>query len=257
VHLHDDDPEVMELLLEHCYGFDTRAALTKVTPKSTSQTLLVRLVNLYVAADKYMVQTLMDVVSAEFKCNAAKTWESTFNQGSEFESLISLIYKTFVSPSNIIRLTAVTETARSLETFRHDDEARVRSILEEHPDFAIDLVFNMGSIVNQPPVSEEGAFPLHRAAEAGDLTLVRELLQGRSRGMGRRGVDEQDFNGETPLHFAAWAGHIAVTRALIEEGHADINFKRSSYGKSPLYWARQMNFQNVVDYLVQRGARDD
>ncbi|CAL8085284.1 unnamed protein product [Calicophoron daubneyi] len=94
-----------------------------------------------------------------------------------------------------------------------------------------------------------GLTALHLAAKEGYVNVVSELL--------RRGADfdTPTKKGNTALHIASLAGHLEVVRLLLDAG-ADIN-RQSVVGFTPLYMAAQENHLDVVDLLLKRGGRQD
>jgi ankyrin repeat protein len=92
-----------------------------------------------------------------------------------------------------------------------------------------------------------GLNPLHLAAEAGQASLVRYLVE-------KIPVNSKDFRGQTALHLAAHRGHLHfVTELLDINPEVDIN-ARDIQGKTPLYVACQNSHGQVVDFLLTRGA---
>jgi ankyrin repeat protein len=69
-----------------------------------------------------------------------------------------------------------------------------------------------------------GRTNLHKAAFAGDVERVKELL--------KKGADPntKDKKGRTPLHAAAYKGHVEVVKLLLEHG-ADPNIKINTAGR--------------------------
>jgi len=91
---------------------------------------------------------------------------------------------------------------------------------------------------------------LRRAASAGDLAKVQELLAA--------GADVNAANnyGGTALAFAADKGHAAVVNLLLERG-ADPNVKDRFYNSTPLTWAVMRGQAEVVRALLAKGAQDE
>jgi ankyrin repeat protein len=91
---------------------------------------------------------------------------------------------------------------------------------------------------------------LRRAASAGDLAKVKELLAA--------GVDVNAANGYggTALAFAADKGHAAVVDLLLERG-ADVNAKDRFYGATPLVWAVGHGHAEIVRALLAKGAEGE
>jgi hypothetical protein len=98
--------------------------------------------------------------------------------------------------------------------------------------------------------AEDPGDALRRAASAGDLAKVKELLAA--------GVDVNAANayGGTALAFAADKGHAAVVDLLLERG-ADINAKDRFYGSTPLAWAVRHGHTGIVRTLLAKGAQGE
>jgi hypothetical protein len=91
---------------------------------------------------------------------------------------------------------------------------------------------------------------LRRAASAGDLAKVQELLAA--------GVDVNAGNryGATALAYACDKGHTAVVNLLLEHG-ANPNSKDSFYNFTPLGWAVQEGHAEIVRALLAKGAEGE
>ncbi|RYG56550.1 hypothetical protein EON66_02625, partial [archaeon] len=106
---------------------------------------------------------------------------------------------------------------------------------------ALQYLLNSGEDVN----SRTGLHlrsPLHIAASAGALEVVRMLLANGAR------VDIVDVNGCSPLHLAAEQGsasHQAVVQCLVD-AHADVN-ATSSARKTALHYAVTGSSKEVID----------
>lgn len=89
---------------------------------------------------------------------------------------------------------------------------------------------------------------LHRAAEAGDLELVRELL-----GQGCP-INAFDELGQTPLHYAVLGEHLNVIDVLLRSG-ADVNaHDERVIGNTPLGEAASTCSLRMARLLVEAGA---
>jgi len=89
---------------------------------------------------------------------------------------------------------------------------------------------------------------LHRAAKAGDLPTVQELL---GRGSAVNAFDEL---GKTPLHYAVLGEHFAVVDYLLRHG-ADINaHDERLIGDTPLGEAASTCSLRMARLLVASGA---
>jgi len=112
---------------------------------------------------------------------------------------------------------------------------------------ALSLLFIASS---RGATAEDPGDALRRAASAGDLAKVKELLAA--------GVDVNAANpyGGTALSFAADKGHIAVVDLLLERG-ANVNVKDSFYSETPLGWAVSHGHADVVRSLLAKGAQGE
>jgi hypothetical protein len=88
---------------------------------------------------------------------------------------------------------------------------------------------------------------LRRAAESGDLSALRELLEKRS------GVDARDAEGRTALMLATLHGHSQAVAVLLDYG-ADPNIADAS-GESPLDAALAADESEIIATLMRHGAR--
>jgi len=93
------------------------------------------------------------------------------------------------------------------------------------------------------PQQQQQAYPLHRAAAAGDVEQVKRLIS--------EGVDInlQDEEKKTPLCHAIKAGKIEVARFLVDAG-ADVNAGLWP----PLHVAVDVNDLAMAEYLIAHGA---
>jgi TolB-like protein/ankyrin repeat protein/class 3 adenylate cyclase len=98
------------------------------------------------------------------------------------------------------------------------------------------------------------SFPLHSAAEKGDLDEVKRLI-----GEGVQ-LDVKDYSSRTALHVTALTGHAEVARLLIEAG-ASIEIKTKAlgqgqinYGATPLLFTAKSGHTPVAKLLIDNGA---
>ncbi len=91
---------------------------------------------------------------------------------------------------------------------------------------------------------------LRRAASAGDLAKVKELLAAGA------DVNAANTYGGTALAFAADKGHAEVVDLLLERG-ADVNATDRFYNETPLGWAAQHGHAGIVRALLAKGARGE
>jgi ankyrin repeat protein len=86
---------------------------------------------------------------------------------------------------------------------------------------------------NVNEVDVDGRPPLHLAAENGDHTIVRVLLNH-----GQVNLHAQDQWESTALHNAAKRGRLAVVKLLLAEPSIDINARDRNHA-TPLWWPTQ------------------
>ena len=92
------------------------------------------------------------------------------------------------------------------------------------------------------------ATPLHKAAEAGDLAAMRELLAKGAKVNARSGH-------MTPLHDAVTSSQVQAARLLIENG-ADIN-EQGFVRCTPLHYAAALGNTAMTQLLLQKGANPE
>ena len=122
----------------------------------------------------------------------------------------------------------------------------------------VQLLLDAGADVNMA-VGGDGN-PLIMASEHGDLSMVRLLVEA--------GADVNAYvkGDETPLINASARGSLRVVRYLVEQG-ADVNMeveapvwrqgnREEVIMRSPLSEARRYGHDDIVDYLLDVGARD-
>jgi len=110
-----------------------------------------------------------------------------------------------------------------------------------HTDL-VDLILDAGAPVNP----DEGPSALYVAASRGQAEVVILLL---GRGASATATDD---DGSTPLHAAAEVGHVFSIQLLIGGG-ADVN-ARDDTGRTPLFWAIQGHKKDAVVFLLSSGA---
>ncbi|KAJ5669155.1 hypothetical protein N7462_010225 [Penicillium macrosclerotiorum] len=103
------------------------------------------------------------------------------------------------------------------------------------------LLLDRGANVHHKDVLGRGM--LHSAAINGCSEIIQILLEFDN----TLDVNMQDVDGKTTLHDAARAGSEATARVLLEYG-ADVTVK-DSYGRTPVYVARETNNMEVLKLL--------
>ncbi|KAF5405976.1 Ankyrin: unc [Paragonimus heterotremus] len=91
-----------------------------------------------------------------------------------------------------------------------------------------------------------GLTALHLATKEAKINVVKELL---ARGANVQAVTRK---GNTALHIASLAGHLEIAKLLIENG-ADVNCQ-SQNGFTPLYMAAQENHVDVINLLLDNAS---
>jgi hypothetical protein len=125
-------------------------------------------------------------------------------------------------------------------------EARVREMVES-------LVVG-GADVNARtpgggwgPAGSDGLTALQQAAENGYLTVVELLVEHGA------DVNLEFKDGRTPLYWAASNGHRGVVASLLAHG-ANVNARAK--GRSALGAARERGHREIIDLLLERGAKE-
>ncbi len=90
---------------------------------------------------------------------------------------------------------------------------------------------------------------IHRAIEAGDLALVKQILKSDPSALTER--DNNQFR-ELPIHIAAQTGNIEIAKLLLEAG-ADIDAGDSD-NSTALGVAAMRKHGEMVAFLIERGA---
>src|SRR5262245_7677579 len=146
------------------------------------------------------------------------------------------------------------EKQRLAVALRHgvDPNARYRGrtllhwAVQEGRDAVAALLLAAGADPNAADTGRDRARPLHTAAGAGHVRVLRRLLSAganpsfQTRGMG------------TPLHIAAAYGHLHCVRALLKAG-ANLR-SRDVDGVRPIQLARRYGCKAVLKYLSEREA---
>ncbi|XP_071454276.1 ankyrin repeat domain-containing protein 49-like [Hetaerina americana] len=103
-------------------------------------------------------------------------------------------------------------------------------------------------IDEEPNPHENSRKEILWASEHGNLDLVKKLIQQEGSSL----LKERDKDGYTPLHRACYNGHEDVVEYLLEKG-ADIKAATSD-GWQPLHSACNWNFSQCASLLLDHGA---
>ncbi|KAJ4294216.1 actin- protein 3 [Kalmusia sp. IMI 367209] len=90
------------------------------------------------------------------------------------------------------------------------------------------------------------SYPLHSAAAYGHLPVVKTVIE---HGADKGRLEEREWSA---LHYAAHKGHLEILQALgVDDQVID---RKSNYGDTMLHLAASSGHDNVVRFLVERGA---
>jgi hypothetical protein len=105
------------------------------------------------------------------------------------------------------------------------------------------------STASSVPAAPTASTPhdLYKAAEAGDVTKIRDLLSHGSN------MNEPDGDGWTAIFYAAAKGQTEAVKALID-AKANVNAKGKRDGETPLMVAALSGYVDVVKALLVAGA---
>lgn len=120
------------------------------------------------------------------------------------------------------------------------DEAYLRFVLTQ-------IAAAMYPLAEQPPdigihgCDSEGSSALHYACTWGDLRAVRLLVEAGA------DVNKLGDMDETPLHSAVGSRFLDIVEFLLARGATQD--QKDAFGYTPLEWAKQMEYSDVVGVL--------
>lgn len=123
-----------------------------------------------------------------------------------------------------------------------------KAICEDNADTTKKIVSENPELVNISNIQHDyGRTPLNLALHRHKYHVAELLIT-------KANVNIPDEGGTMPLHQAAFAGNLPLVKLLVDAG-ADLNVaRRSDYGRTALNTALYMNRLDVADYLVTKGA---
>ena len=115
--------------------------------------------------------------------------------------------------------------------------------------FTFIIHVNMHAMQESQQAQEHVYYDVIKACETGDLQAISQLSDKINLNYGGK------FN-YTPLHAAASTEHFNIIKYLIEEKGAKIDLV-DAHEKTPLFYAVENNYQNIVEYLLKNGANTE
>jgi ankyrin repeat protein/Tol biopolymer transport system component len=111
-----------------------------------------------------------------------------------------------------------------------------------------EYLLSMGADINLQ--ENRGYTPLHYACHYNVENVAVLLIEKGAR------VDIKENRGLTPIFLAARAGNLKVVKLLAEKG-SDVNASIPGVWVTPLSWAAENGYREVVDWLLDNGAHAD
>jgi ankyrin repeat protein len=127
------------------------------------------------------------------------------------------------------------------------DPRAQRIAAQKHVPIAIPIKAS-ASLALPGGVHEEPELTLHHAAQQGDISIIRRLLDS-----GQAGVNDRDFQNVTALHWGAINNRLEVVRLLLDRG-AEVDAVGGDLLATPLHWACRRGHLQVCALLLERGA---
>ncbi|KAI9594733.1 ankyrin repeat-containing domain protein [Syncephalis fuscata] len=89
---------------------------------------------------------------------------------------------------------------------------------------------------------------MHHAAQQGDLSAIRQLIES-----GDNKVNDRDFQNVTALHWASINSRLEIVRYLLDQG-AEVDAVGGDLLATPLHWACRKGHLPISALLLERGA---
>ena len=125
-------------------------------------------------------------------------------------------------------------------------------------DCVMEIIGSHFSTLLQQP-NKKGDTPLHLAARAGHLRVVKILIEAANKDTERGAASEcKMMNGEknTALHEAVRNHHRQVVKLLIQED-PEFVYGANAEGKTPLYIAAEWGFRDLVEMILDECKSPD
>lgn len=115
-----------------------------------------------------------------------------------------------------------------------------------------DLLISKGATINSHNSNDENplSYLLARYTPLNDDGYMRNINHLIERGVN---INSKNKFKASPLIIASYSGNKGATILLINKG-ADVNFNNSEW-KTPLHWARENEWPDVVQLLILKGAK--
>lgn len=170
----------------------------------------------------------------------------------------------------VILIPRWTPSGQLIVAIRHNNIARVKSILDKYPALAnhrypggttpfhyvamsknsgklANILISYGSRVND--VDDQGGTPLMCAIVPDNKAVVAISLRNHA------STDIWNNSGAAPLHIAAWNGRNDIVKMLISAG-ANVNIVDKTRREfTPLHYAARFNKADTADILIKHGAK--
>jgi ankyrin repeat protein len=200
------------------------------TPDSDGRTAL------HEAAAKGNVELFRMLVSAGGDLRAQD------NHGVTPESIV------FRTSDNNVRNEMIRSFPKGSTPRLEDGPWTLTSAISHRQPNVIEMLLKLGV---KPDLADlNGDYPIHLAAQKGDLQIVQLLLShGASASI-------QSRTGSFPIHTAALSGNTDIVQLLLDKG-AEIDCRVLKTGETPLYYASSFGRTKTVELLLERGANPD
>ncbi len=131
---------------------------------------------------------------------------------------------------------------------KHHPSDTLFDAIENWDTKAVERFIAEGTPVNEPDAYDDPDLPLHHVAQKGFLDIA-QLLVSKGASVNARCGQQQ----WTPLHDAVFRNHVEVAEFLLQKG-AKVN-ARSTYGVTPMHWAKNNNNSAMIQLLAKYGGK--
>lgn len=128
---------------------------------------------------------------------------------------------------------------RGAMRFLHDDDNTSKEIRKKNREI---VHKDCGAWVDSPTLCENGFYPMHYAAYAGDMDIMKVLTSNGG------SIDVVNKHGLSPMHVAA-QGDKSYPIAYLYENGLSVDAPDKS-GQTPLHWACYQGGEEAIYYLL-------